>query len=402
MVELDGSAERHPWLTDAGVVLALLGSGVLGVHLVGPGGSQPDDLWIADLVTVVACLAVFRARSHPRITVAVTTICAVVTGALGFLLTPLLLAPVMVGLYWLALSTASRTTWAYGGITTVLVVGAAVGINIDDTVALRTLGPALWLVLPLVMGSRSRLRRAYLDAVQARAEHAERTREEEARLRVTEERMRISRDLHDVVAHHMAVANAQAGTAAHLLETDPALTKKILDDLQATTSSAMLELRDTVGVLRRSGGEQDSLEPAPGLAQLQDLIDACRSAGLAVDLEIDGEPRELAPGVDLTAYRIIQEALTNATKYAGSGTASLRLDYTTTRLTITVTNDMRAARDPTRDHRGFGIIGMRERAEAVGGDLKVSGSTTWFELVIGLPLNPHTRPSHTSLTQVEQ
>jgi signal transduction histidine kinase len=402
MVELDGSAERHPWLTDAGVVLALLGSGVLGVHLVGPGDSQPDDLWMADLVTVVACLAVFRARSHPRVTVAVTTICAVATGALGFLLTPLLLAPVMVGLYWLALSTASRKTWTYGGITTVLVVGAAVGITIDGTVALRTLGPALWLVLPLVMGSRSRLRRAYLDAVQARAEHAERTREEEARLRVTEERMRIARDLHDVVAHHMAVANAQAGTAAHLLETDPALTKKILDDLQATTSSAMLELRDTVGVLRRSGGEQESLEPAPGLAQLQDLLDACRSAGLAVDLEIDGEPRELPPVVDLTAYRIIQEALTNATKYAGSGTASLRLGYTTTRLTITVTNDIRAASDPTRDHRGFGIIGMRERAEAVGGDLKVSDSTTRFQLVAGLPLNPHTPPSHTSLTQVMQ
>ena len=95
-----------------------------------------------------------------------------------------------------------------------------------------TIGPALWLLLPLAMGSGRRLRHAYLDAVQARAEHAERTREEEARLRVTEERMRIARDLHDVVAHHMALANAQAGTAAHLLETDPGSTKQILTDLQ--------------------------------------------------------------------------------------------------------------------------------------------------------------------------
>ena len=191
------------------------------------------------------------------------------------------------------------------------------------------------------MGSRSRLRHAYLDAVQARAEHAERTREEEARLRVTEERMRIARDLHDVVAHHMAVANAQAGTAAHLFETDPELTKKILTELQATTSSVMLELRDTVGVLRQTGTDTENLEPAPGLARLPDLLEACRSAGLAVDLEIEGEPRELPPGVDLTAYRIIQEALTNATKYSASAAASLRLRYSSTRLTITVTNDAR-------------------------------------------------------------
>src|SRR6185369_7824840 len=151
-----------------------------------------------------------------RSTVVVSTVCAVTTGILGFILSPLLLAPLMVALYWLAATTGSRTTWTYGGITTVLVVGTAVGIdNFDNMVALRALGPVLWLLLPLALGSRIRLRHAWLDAVQARAEHAETTREEEARLRVTEERMRIARDLHDIVAHHMAVVNAQAGTAAH-------------------------------------------------------------------------------------------------------------------------------------------------------------------------------------------
>jgi signal transduction histidine kinase len=237
------------------------------------------------------------------------------------------------------------------------------------------------------MGSRTRLRHAWLEAVQARAEHAERTREEEARLRVTEERMRIARDLHDVVAHHMAVANAQAGTAAHLLRSSPELTKKILTDLQATTSTAMLELRDTVGVLRQSGADAQTLEPAPGLAQLPALLEVCRSAGLAVTLETEGEPRELSPGVDLTAYRIIQEALTNATKYSASATAALRLRYTSTRLTITVTNDRRS---DDRPRGGYGIIGMRERAQAVGGDLRVrDDSAAAFELVTALPLHPH-------------
>lgn len=389
MVNLDQYADRHPWLTDAVIVVALLGSGALGVHLVGPGDSQPQDIWVADVVTALACLAMFNARDRPRSTVVVTTICAVVTGALGFLLTPLLLAPVMVALYWLAVATASRTAWTYGGIATALVVVAAVGANLDETVALRTLGPALWLVLPVVMGSRTRLRHAYLDAVRTRAEHAERTREEEARLRVAEERMRIARDLHDVVAHHMAVANAQAGTAAHLLESDPALTKKILTDLQTTTSSVMLELRDTVGVLRHGDTDDESLEPTPGLAKLPDLFDACRSAGLTIDFEVEGEPHELPPGIDLTAYRIIQEALTNATKYSASGSASLHLGYSETRLVITVSNEVRTGERPPSGPTGYGITGMRERAQAVGGDLQVRDSAEGaFEVVSSLPLHP--------------
>jgi len=281
-----------------------------------------------------------------------------------------------------------------------LIVGTAVGVNIDETVALRTLGPALWLVLPLVMGSRSRLSHDYLDAVQARAEHAERTREEEARLRVTEERMRIARDLHDVIAHHMAVANAQAGTAAHLLESNPELTKKILTDLQSTTSSVMLELRDTVGVLRHNRNDEEDLEPAPGLMRLPDLLEGFRSAGFAIDLVVEGEPRDLPPGIDLTAYRIIQEALTNATKYSALGSASLRLDYRESRLTITVTNETRADDAPRPGHRGFGIIGMRERAHAVGGDLRVGASNDErFEVVSSLPLHPRAAASREATSQ---
>jgi signal transduction histidine kinase len=389
MVSVDEYAERRPRLTDVVIVIALLGAAILGANLIAPGESRPQDVWVAEAVTGLACLALLKAREYPRVTVVVTTVCAVATGSLGFLLTPLLLAPVMVALYWLAAGSSSRTTWAYGGIAAVLVVGTAVGVNIDGTVVLRAVGPALWLLLPLAMGSRSRLRHAYLNAVHARAEHAERTREEEARLRVTEERMRIARDLHDVVAHHLAVANAQAGTAAHLFESDPELSKKILTELQATTSSVMLELRDTVGVLRQAGTDAENLEPAPGLDQLTDLLEVCGSAGLAVNLEIEGEPRDLSPGVDLTAYRIIQEALTNATKYSASAVASLRLQYSSTRLTISVTNDVRPDSESEPGDRGYGIIGMRERAQAIGGELRVSDSSdVGFEVVTVLPLHP--------------
>ncbi|MFI0446893.1 sensor histidine kinase [Actinomadura sp. 6N118] len=390
MVSLEEHADRHPRLTDALIAVALFGGAALGANLTGPDGGRPQDVWVAVVVAGIACLALLKAREHPRITVLVTTVCAVALGGLGFLLTPLLLAPVMVALYWLTASTTPRTAWPYGGISAVLIVSTAIGPDLDAMVVVRAFGPALWLLLPLVMGSSSRLRHAYLGSVQARAEHAERTREEEARLRVTEERMRIARDLHDVVAHHMAVANAQAGTAAHLLERDPALTKKILTDLQATTSSVMLELRNTVGVLRQTGPDADLLEPTPGLDRLADLLESCGSAGLAVNLEIEGERRDLPPGVDLTAYRIIQEALTNATKYAASATASLLLRYSSTTLTITVTNEKRTGEEPRRGHRGFGIIGMRERAHAVGGDLRVSdGGDAGFQVVTALPLHPH-------------
>ncbi|MET7396497.1 histidine kinase [Dactylosporangium sp. NPDC005572] len=386
MVSLE-YAERHPRLADAVVAVALFAGAVLGAHLVGPDEGRPPAIWIADVLSGLSCLALLKAREHPRATVVVTATCAVVLGGLGYLLTPLLLGPVMVALYRLAASATTRTARVWGGVTTALVVGAAVGVtDLDATVALRVVGPALWLLLPLSLGSRSRLRHAYLDTVRARAEHAERTREEEARLRVTEERMRIARELHDVVAHHMAVANAQAGTAAHLLDADPALTRKLLADLKITTSSVMLELRDTVGVLRGAGDPgADPLEPAPGLARLPDLLEMCGSAGLSVDLEIEGEPRDLPPGVDLTAYRIIQEALTNATKYATPAAASLRLRYSGSTLVITVANATDGGRG-SGGTDGFGIVGMRERAHAVGGDLRVSAGGTGFEVVSALPL----------------
>lgn len=403
MIDLDEHVERHTWLSDAGIVAALFLSTVLGLYLIGPDGERPDSrygLWVAHLVSAVSCLVVLLGRTRPRTATVVTTVCTVVLGILGFLLTPLLLAPVMAAIYWLAVRHTARTAWTNAGVSTLLIVTAAAGLDADETTPVRALGPTLWLLLPLVMGSRFRLRHAFHDAVQARAEYAERTREEEARLRVAEERMRIARDLHDVVAHHMAVANAQAGTAAHLLPTDPTLAHRILVDLQATTSTVMLELRDTIGVLRTDATQPETLEPAPGLARLPDLVDTCRSAGLAVDVETYGDVRDLPPGVDLTAFRIIQEALTNATKHSASAKASLTLRYSSTRLVIRVANDRRvevgdASAGAHDDRGGFGILGMRERAHAVRGDLHVTEDDgAVFEVVAALPLG--SRPAATA------
>lgn len=243
---------RRITATDVIMVLALLGTVTLGASIAIPGVTQPPEDWPAEALAAVSCLAQLRARTYPRGALVVATVCTVITVVLGYLVSPLLLAPLMIALYRLAAGTDPRTTRVYGAVTIAVVVTAAVFDRpTDEMLLLRTIGPVLWLMLPLVGGSRDRLRRDYMDSVQARAAYAERTREEEARLRVAEERMRIARELHDVVAHHMAVANAQAGTARHLAPTHPEQAQKLLDELSATTSSALLELRATVGCCAR-------------------------------------------------------------------------------------------------------------------------------------------------------
>ncbi|MEE1766307.1 MULTISPECIES: sensor histidine kinase [unclassified Streptomyces] len=395
---LEEFSDRHHFLVDLVLVSALLGCASLGSALTLPGARPPDQDSVGMALMGVSCLALLKHRTHPRSALVVTAICTVVTVALGYLLTPLLLAPIMAALYWLASLTDRRTTRAYGCTTiTAMTLAAVVSDSMDHlSLLLRTIGPVFWLLLPLVAGRGTQVRRAYLKSVQARAEHAERTREEEARLRVAEERMRIARDLHDVVAHHLALANAQAGTAAHLTRTDPEQAHRILTDLTATTSSALRELKGTVGVLRRPDDPEAPLAPTPGLHQLPELTAACESAGLTVAVTTEGTPGPLDPGVDLTAYRIVQEALTNVSKHAAVDAARVRLVYEDAHLTITVTDEgaprPRSASEPGR---GFGLIGMRERAQSVGGCLSAGHRPGGgFEVTTDLPLRPyHPRPT---------
>lgn len=393
---IEGFAGRHPFVIDLVLVAALMGCAALGGLLTLPGAEPPDQDTTSVVLLGASCLALLKHRTYPRTALIVTAVCTVVVVAVGYLVTPLLLAPIMAALFWLSSHTDRRTTRAYGIPTVVaLMLAAAISDSMDHlSLLLRTIGPFFWLMLPLAAGKMTQLRRAYLRSVQARAEHAERTREEEARLRVTEERMRIARELHDVVAHHLALANAQAGTAAHLVLTSPEQTQKILTDLTGTTSSALRELKATLGLLRQNGDPDSApLEPSPGLARLPELVSACASAGVTVTVTTQGEPRTLSPGVDLTAFRIVQEALTNVTKHAIAEAAHVRLAYSGTRLMITVTNDgPRAATEGTgaAHPHGFGVMGMRERAHSIGGELHAGPRPEGgFEVATTLPLQPH-------------
>jgi signal transduction histidine kinase len=190
-------------------------------------------------------------------------------------------------------------------------------------------------------------------------------RAEEARRRASEQRLAIARDLHDVVAHNISVINVQANTALHLMDRQPERAREALTAIHDVSKQALGELRSVLGVLRGSDGEGAPLGPSPGLDRLPEL--ASGTAGISVRLITDGAPRPLPAGVDVAAYRIVQEALTNTVRHSRGRTATVRLRYDDDTLTVSVDDDGAAAHPP---HQGNGLAGMTERARALGGTLE--------------------------------
>lgn len=238
-----------------------------------------------------------------------------------------------------------------------------------------------------VATSRDRLRRARLE------------REEDTRQAVHDERLRIARELHDVLAHNLTLVNAQAAVADYLLPRDPAAAATALRDITTHTGRAIDELRATVGLLRETGTtdaangsdgplEPDGLRPVPGLARLDELVASFRQAGAIVDLTVTGEPVELDQQTDLAAYRIVQEALTNATKHAPDTPIEVLLAWSDDELRVHVSNPVTDAGLRRRaPGTGHGLIGMRERARSAGGRLWAGPSPDGsFAVRAGLPV----------------
>jgi signal transduction histidine kinase len=229
------------------------------------------------------------------------------------------------------------------------------------------LGLAAGLTFLLIVAELVRIR-------SQRAAALARSREEELRRRASEERMRMVRDLHDVVAHNISVINVQANTALHLMDRQPERARSALVTINDVSKQALVELRSILGVLRdvdADGAASPPRAPARGLASLGDLVDHAAAAGLAVRVKEDGHRAALPADVDLTAYRIIQEALTNSARHSGGGRATVRLGYGADALRIEVDDDGRpgpAGRFAAQANgSGHGIAGMTERAVALGG-----------------------------------
>ncbi|MFF9771398.1 sensor histidine kinase [Streptomyces sp. NPDC014636] len=230
--------------------------------------------------------------------------------------------------------------------------------------------------LAWVLGDSMRTRRAYFAQLEERAARLEKEREAQSKVAVAAERARIARELHDVVAHNVSVMVVQADGAAYVMDTAPAQAKVALETISSTGRQALAEMRRLLGVLR-TGEHQEGGEyvPQPDVEQIDDLVEQCRSSGLPVDFKVEGTPRPLPSGVELTAYRIVQEALTNTRKHGGPNAgASVRLVYFDDGLGLLVEDDGKGAphelyEEGGVDGQGHGLIGMRERVGMVGGTL---------------------------------
>jgi signal transduction histidine kinase len=238
--------------------------------------------------------------------------------------------------------------------------------------------------IPWFVGSRVRRTRLRTVELERRAAEAESAREEEARRAVAEERGRLARELHDIVSHAVSVTIVQAAAAKRALRSSPERAAEHVGTIESAGREAMRELRLLLDVLRDDGSEAGALAPQPGVADLDALAERMRAAGLPVDLTVEGEPRTLPASLDLTAYRVVQEALTNALRYAGAARTAVVLRYSPDTIEIAVLDE---GRGPAAGAAGRGLSGMRERVTLLGGALTAAGRPEGgFEVRATLPL----------------
>ncbi|WP_457031241.1 sensor histidine kinase [Kitasatospora sp. P5_F3] len=378
MHRLNAWFRRHPMVVDSAWALLLACFALLTTG--NQTGWQEDAAYV--LGGLVAGMMIFR-RRHPN----ATTVAAVVLG----------LGQVAVGVDPGAESIAylvfAYTGAAYGSVwTSRLALGAGLAAGpltvarfFDRNSSSITGAPqaaffAVLMSTPFVLcwawGRLTRVRRAYLTELEDRAARLERERGAQAKIAVAAERARIARELHDVVAHNVSVMIVQADGAAYVLDNSPQQAKEALSTIASTGRQALVEMRRLLGVLRTTDTTEEYV-PQPGVAELPELLDQVRTAGLPVDFDSAGEPQELPRGVELTVYRIVQEALTNVRKHGGPDVrARVAVDFRDRELEVLIEDDGRGSTDDQLtvsgdDGPGHGLIGMRERVGMVSGSLDI-------------------------------
>ena len=383
MKERASGSHRLPasaWLFDSGLALvAAVVSTLVFAELLGV--AQPavprGTLALGYVLVLLHTLPLAARRRFPGAVLALSVGSGLAVAAIG-------LPPVVLGV---AILVAVYSVAAYGdrwvslaGLAAAELGSAAVQLTPGRFQAPTVVSNALVVAAAWLLGHFVGVRRAYTARLEERtAELEERTaqldqaREELAHRAVTEERLRLARELHDVVAHAMSVIAVQSGVGAHVANTQPQEAAKALAAIEATSRAALTELRRLLGVLRQNSEPQGDLAPVPGLANLDSLLAEVAKAGLAARLRVEGTPSQLPAGVDLSAYRIVQEALTNVVKHAGPARAQVRIRYGDQDVTVEITDNGRGVMALAGDGRvgtGHGLIGMRERVAAFGGDLE--------------------------------
>lgn len=331
------------------------------------------------MLVVAACLVLTVQRFAPSAAVLVTGTVTIVLSALGYTSEPPVhllgvsgptLGPVL-ALFAAALR---RDRLRSVPILVCAIVGCAVAeIALAPSAVLNTVpGTAAVFLAAWGLGDAYRARRLYVESVRARADRLDRERHVMTAMAVAEERARIARELHDVVAHHVSLMIVTAAAADRQVSRDPGSARSLLRELITTGQAAVTEMRRMLGVLRSDGrdGDAEELRPQPTLAELETLAATFTGAGLAVELAVTGSRTRLPVGVELTAYRILQESLTNVLRHAGAGTrVNVTVDYQPGILALEVRDHGGAAPAQAADGPGHGLIGMKERAALLGGDL---------------------------------
>jgi signal transduction histidine kinase len=374
--------ELNPWILDACLGTLFTVGGLVALFATTSRTIDYHDADALGVVLVLGCSVPYYFRRRAPFTVLVVSFVSLCVLAIVGYPANIESQVLLVGMYSLGSHATGRARLV--GIVVVvvgLVVVASAGIPDASTSGLVQTG-AIYMAA-YFFGSTMRNRRLYLGELEARAVAAERERDEEAKRAVADERLRIAQELHDVVAHSMGVIAVQAGVGAHVIDTDPAEAKRSLEAISGTSRSTLAEIRRILGVLRDDGGA--AYQPAPGLADLDHLVGDFEVAGLPVAVSTNGEVHPLPPGVDLTAFRIVQEALTNTLKHAGPAHACVTVDYRPGEVRVQVSDDGRGV-SATSSDGGHGLLGMRERVGVYGGTLR-AGPTTGggFSVVATLP-----------------
>jgi signal transduction histidine kinase len=386
---LVGWARAHPVAADA--LLAGLLAVVSLIALVFQARNQhlsrPGPLAVA--MVLLGTLPLAWRRRHP---LGINLAVGAVAVAYGIAPLPDLVTPVPLGG---VVALYSAVAWCDRRVS--VIVGVASGASLavvalwpgTGTDLLDLSFGALLLAGAWVLGDSARVRRAYTTELEARAAWLARERDFEAQRAVTAERARIARELHDVIAHHVSMMVVQAEAGPVVAERDPPGAARAFDGIAAIGRQALVEMRRLLGVLRSESDEPPpSLAPQPGVAQLPGLVDQTRQTGLQIELVVEGEPVPLPAGMDLSAYRIVQEALTNAVKHAGPSRVRVLVRYGDRDLRIEVRDDGRGlAPAAANGGPGHGLIGMRERVHLFGGELTAGPAPDGgFTVAARLPL----------------
>jgi signal transduction histidine kinase len=360
------------------------------------GGCRPGGAAAVALVLAQTLPLAWR-RRHPLVVGLVT---GLATAGYGLAPYPDLAMPIpiggVVGLYSVAAWGSRRAALASGAVAAVMVV-VTLSLPRTDADVVDAAFVSLALAGAWLLGDRARVQRALAAELQERAARLERERAEEAGRAVASERARIARELHDVVAHHvsMMVVQAEAGPVA--VEHDPARAAGAFEAIGATGRQALVEMRRLLGMLRGDEEQAPSLAPQPGLAEVPSLVEQVGRAGLRVELVLEGARVALPAGVDLSAYRIVQEALTNAVRHSGAGRARVLVRYGEHELQLRIENGLESAsgrqsRDSDRQtgrsgRSGRGLLGMKERVNLFGGELHAGpGPDGGFTVDARLPI----------------